>query len=101
MVLVTLGIGMSIMSVTAPASYSTWRKISVPEVRGQLSAAAVLCMGLFGAGFGPLAVALVTNYVVGDEARLGLSLSIVLGTAAPLMGLVFLTGRRSLSAIPD
>lgn len=100
-VLAMLGIGMSIIGVTAPASYSTWRKISMPSVRGQLSAAAVLCMGLFGAGFGPLSVALVTDYVVQDEARIGLSLSIVLGVAVPLMGLIFLTGRRHIAAIPD
>jgi MFS family permease len=100
-VLVMLGIGMTILGCTAPASYSTWRKISIPSVRGQVSAAAVLCMGLFGAGFGPLSVALVTDYVVRDEARIGLSLSIVLAVVVPTMSLLFLTGRSAMRALPD
>ncbi|MCZ4344158.1 MFS transporter [Sphingomonadaceae bacterium G21617-S1] len=96
MVLTSLGAGLTILGTAAGASYATWQMISTPQFRGQLTAAFVLCTGLFGTGLGPLFVGLVTDHVVRDEANLGYSLAIVLGTVLPAMAILLLSGCRPL-----
>lgn len=101
LVLISLALGMSMFGIIAAASYATWGHIAPPCVRGRVSAAAVLTMALIGTGLGPVAVALVTDLLLQDEKKLGLSLAIVTGVALPLMSLLLLSGRSALRAVSE
>lgn len=94
--LASLFMGLAAHGVAGPAAYATWRTITTPDERGVVTALATLCMGVLGAGLGPISVAMVTDYILGDEGQIGLSISLVLGCSIPLMVLLFLSGRRPL-----
>lgn len=101
LVLTMLALGMTAIGTTAAASYSTWRKVAPPELRGRITATFVLCTGLIGGGLGPVSVALVGDYVLGDEARLGEAVAIVVGVVLPLMSALFLLSRPAMRALPE
>ncbi|MGE3747007.1 MAG: spinster family MFS transporter [Sphingomonadaceae bacterium] len=92
-VLLTLGLGMGVFSMIAAGSYATWRQIAPPQFRGQITAGFTVVSGLLGAGMGPVSVALVTDYVFGDEAMVGISLAIVLSIAIPAIAILLATAR--------
>lgn len=65
-------------------------QIYVPnEKRGQLFSFYLLTMAILGYGLGPFIVAFVTERIFADEAKLGLSLAILLAAALPLAALCF------------
>jgi hypothetical protein len=66
-----------------------------------MTAAYILCGSLFGGGLGPVLVALLTDRVFQDEAKVGQSLAIVIASSLVLMSVLLLTGRRSMRALPD
>jgi MFS family permease len=99
--LASLALGMAVYGVTSAATYSTWRRIAAPALRGQMTAAYILCGSLFGGGLGPVLVALLTDRVFQDEAKVGQSLAIVIASSLVLMSVLLLTGRRSMRALPD
>src|SRR5690606_6036278 len=68
-----LGIGAAALQVVVPN-----------RLRGQLSALFLILVSIGGVGLGPTLVALVTEYVFGDERALRYSLSITVGILAPL-----------------
>ncbi|MDA5192577.1 spinster family MFS transporter [Govanella unica] len=70
----------SVPSSTSPAALQL---ITPNEMRGQVSAAFLLVLNLFGLGIGPTAVALVTDYGFKDPAMLGYSLAIISTCAVP------------------
>ena len=100
-VLSMLAIGMCAIGTTAAASYSTWRKIAPPELRGRVTAMFVLFTGLIGGGLGPLTVALISDYLLKDEARIGEAVAIVVAVVLPLMSVLFLSNRRAMRAIRE
>lgn len=55
-----------------------------PDIRGQVSAIYLLVFNLLGLGLGPMVVALFTDFVFQDEARLGSSLLLTYVVFAPL-----------------
>lgn len=59
------------------------------EIRGLAASASILVINLFGLGLGPTAIALVTDYVVRDEAKLGVSL-VAVSLGASALGLALL-----------
>jgi len=101
LVLVMLGLGMGGVGVTAASSYSTWRMVAPPALRGRVTALFVLVTGLVGGGLGPVSVALVTDRVLGDEARVGEAVAIVVGVVLPIASILFLWSRRAMRAIPE
>jgi MFS family permease len=70
-----LGIGAATLQLVVPN-----------RLRAQLSALFLIVVSIGGVSLGPLAVALITDHVFGDEAALRYSLALVLGVAAPLAG---------------
>jgi MFS family permease len=69
---------------TAPAAL---QDITPPRLRGVQHALGILAVNLVGLGVGPTAVALVTDYVLHDEARLNYALAIVAPAALALSAL--------------
>lgn len=66
--------------------------ITPNELRGQMTAVYFFIVNLIGLGLGPTAVALVTDFWFGDPLALGLSITVLAGTAGPLSVLVLATG---------
>ena len=69
---------------------------ALPMLRGRVTAGFTLVTGLLGSGLGPVAVALVTDRVFHDEARVGASIAVVVSLALPAVALLLLTGRGAL-----
>lgn len=88
-----LGIGMAIFGAVAAGSYATWQRIAPPGLRGQVAASFTLVAGLLGVGAGPIAVALITDMVLRDEALVGVSVAILAALIMPVVALLLLTGR--------
>lgn len=74
---------------------SALQQITPNQLRGQISAIYLFFSSLLGIGFGPLAVALVTDFVFGDDQRLGDSMAIVGGGVALLATLILFAGIRA------
>lgn len=99
LVLVGLGLGTLMIGVVSAGSLTTWQRIAPAEVRGRIAAAFGLVSTGLGASLGPFAVALVTDNVFADNARIGWSLSFVLAISQPLLGLSLLGSRMLLKRI--
>ncbi|MDD3444932.1 MAG: MFS transporter [Zavarzinia sp.] len=84
----------------APAAIA---EIMPNQMRGQASAVYLFIVNLIGLGLGPTAVALATDFVFQDEAKVGYSLALIAGIALPLSGAILLAGcrpyRRSLERL--
>ena len=83
--LASLGLGMVALGVISAGSFATWQRIAPAALRGQLSAGFVLTSSLLGAGTGPLVVGFITDHVFHDEALVGWSLALTVGTGIPLI----------------
>lgn len=70
-------------------------QISPAPMRGQMAALYTGGLNLLGAGFGPVAVGLLTDYVLHDPAKIGLSMLIVFGVAGVVAWLLYANGLRS------
>src|SRR3546814_7581564 len=77
-----------VVPFTAFAS-SSLQIITPPHLRGLMSGCFLAVLGFVGLSIGPSMVGFVTTYVLGDEARLGLSIAIV-GTTGTLLTLALL-----------
>jgi len=76
------------------AAAAALQVVSPNEMRAQISAIYLFVLNLLGIGLGPTLVALLTDYVFADEARVDMSLLIVGLVAAMGGGLVLSMGRR-------
>jgi MFS family permease len=63
--------------------------LTPPAVRGRLSGLYLFCTNMFGAGLGPLIVAMLTQHLFHDRAKVGIAMAIVTPTAA-LTGAIIL-----------
>jgi MFS family permease len=68
--------------------------ITPNRLRGQVSAAYLLCVNLAGIGLGSFLTGFVTDYVLGDENRVGDSMALIVVVAAPLAAVVLWATRR-------
>ena len=94
--LALLCVGLTLLGVIAAASFTSWQVIAPPALRGQLTAAFVLVSAIVGAGFGPLSVGLLTDYVFGDEKLVGFSIAVVVSIVLPAMSALLFRGRSAL-----
>ncbi len=101
LVLGMLALGMTGVGITGASSYATWRMVAPPALRGRVTAIFVLIVGLVGGGLGPVLVALVTDHVLGNEARVGEAIALVVGVMLPIASLLFLSSRCAMRAIPE
>ena len=95
-----LGIGLVLFGVIGPGSYAAWARIAPPALRGRVTAGFTLVTGVLGSGLGPVAVALLTDRVFHDEAKVGASIAIVASLALPVLALLLLSGRAALRRHP-
>ncbi len=65
-------------------SATTIQLMTPNRMRAQLTALYLLAIALLGTGFGPLAVALCTQYIFADDLAVGHSIALVSGTLLPL-----------------
>ena len=77
---------------------ATLQLVTPNQFRAQVIALSILIGGIVGFGGGPLIVALVTNFIFGDDMALRYSLSIVTAVSAPLAALIFYSGLKSFRA---
>lgn len=82
-----LGVGPSIIQDTAPA-----------PMRGQVAALYTGTLNIIGAGFGPVAVGLLTDYVLRDPSKVGLAIVITCVTAGTIGMLIFRAGFATYAA---
>ena len=76
------------------AAAAALQQITPNRMRGVVSALYLFVLNLIGLGFGPTAVALVTDYVFKSEIAVGQSISIVTTIAALLASIVLYFGLR-------
>ncbi len=96
-----LCVGMTALGIGSAGSFATWQHIAPSDIRGRVSASFVLVASFMGAGAGPVAVAVVTDHVLVDEALVGQSVAIVVSIALPAMSLLLLTARGALRRLPS
>jgi MFS family permease len=97
LVLIGLGLGTLMVGIISAGSLTTWQRVAPSEVRGRIAAGFGLASTGLGASLGPFAVALVTDRVFADGAKVGASLSIVLALSQPLLALSLLGSQRLLN----
>ena len=98
--LAALGIGLLLFSVAGPSAYATMARMAPRTLRGQVTAGFTLVSGLLASGLGPVSVGLVTDKLLGDEARVGTSIAMVVSLALPIQILLLLTARPLLRKHP-
>ena len=72
--------------------------ITPNRMRAQVTALYLLVVAFIGTGFGPMAVALTTDFVFADDARLGHSLALVAAMLTPIGALCLRSACRHLAA---
>ena len=77
------------------AAAAALQQITPNRMRGVVSALYLFVLNLIGLGFGPTAVALVTDYVFKSESAVGQSISVVTTIAALLASIVLYLGLKS------
>ena len=75
--------------LTFGGGYAALQEMTPPRMRAQVTALNGLAVNLIGAGLGPLAVALVTDRLLADPARIHLALSGVAAAATPVVLVAF------------
>jgi MFS family permease len=82
------GLGPALVQIATPA-----------HLRGRISALFVVCTGLISMGLGPSLVGFVTDYIMGDEAKVGWSMILTLFVLLPLAAFILSIGRSRLEGL--
>ncbi|HWW65614.1 MAG TPA: MFS transporter [Sphingomonadaceae bacterium] len=92
-------------AMSAPGQNSAIQIITPNAMRGQVSAIYLFTISVIGGGFGPTAIALITDYVFGDPAMLRYAMASFAAIVAPIgLGLIWLTLKpyaAAIRALPD
>ncbi len=86
---------------TGAVAMAALQIVAPNEMRGQISAMFLLVISGLGVGMGPMIVGALTDFVFGDEARLGESLSLIFAIVAPASGVVMWLGLRPMRKAVD
>lgn len=92
--LVLFAIAMFFGSAMGSAAYASLSVVAPPGARGKTAAVFVFAQAILGAALGPLALAMITDYVIGDEARVGEALALFGVLVVPLGLVLLLLGRK-------
>lgn len=90
----TLLIGMTFLVIPSALAPAILQSVCPNEMRGQVFAFYMLVMSTFGFALGPLSVALITDHVLHDEARLHVSLALVACLCVPASAVSLGAARR-------
>lgn len=93
-----LAIGFAFLTSYAGPAASALQLIAPSHLRGQISAIFIVLVSIVGTGIGPVAVGVVTDAVLRDESKLGLSMIIVLGIAGAISATTMMLGLGRLRA---
>ncbi len=86
-ILLSMFLFSALLTAFSSTAYTLLPELAPSEARGQVIAVFVLIGNIFGIGFAPTAIALVTDHVLHDEARVNVSMVLV---AAPSLLLIAL-----------
>ncbi|AUW58794.1 hypothetical protein C1T17_12510 [Sphingobium sp. SCG-1] len=78
----------AVLQLATPAQY-----------RGQATAIFFVCYNVVGQAFGPIAVALATDYLFASEGRIGASIALTCAVAGPLCAFLLYASRSSLRSV--
>ncbi len=88
-----------LLSAPVGLSAAAIQLITPNRMRAQVTALYLLVVAFVGTGFGPMAVALTTDFVFADDQRLGQSLAAVTAVLTPIGAVSFWFSCRALAAI--
>ncbi|MGB6449998.1 MAG: MFS transporter [Steroidobacteraceae bacterium] len=92
--LACLGMTFLIASFSIGAQNAALQIITPNEMRAQITALFLFIFNTFGTGIAPLVVGLVTNHVIGSEARVGESIALTAAVFGPLAVLITWSGLK-------
>ncbi|MGE0741202.1 MAG: MFS transporter [Hyphomonadaceae bacterium] len=84
----TASLGPALVQIATPA-----------HLRGRISALYVVCTGLISMGLGPTTVGFITDHILHDESKVGLSLVASLLIVLPIAAVILSVGRSKLSGM--
>ena len=87
------------------AAIAALQMVTPSRLRGRVAAVYLLIVNLTGIGLGGTATALVTDYVMHDDRRVGAAMALVAGISAPIAALVLFRGlkyyRAAIAAVAE
>ena len=95
LVVVMLFLGVTLLIIPSSLAPAVLQSVCPNEIRGQIFAIYLLVMSTFGYALGPLSVALITDGLLHNEARLHISLALVALVCVPLSALCLAQARRA------
>ncbi|MGO1070988.1 spinster family MFS transporter [Lysobacter sp. CA199] len=97
--LVAVALSTFFLGMPVALAPSILQAITPNQLRGQVTSIYLLLVNLIGLGLGPFLVAIGTDYVLGDEAKVGLSLGSVCALSAVLGAVCLLSAARPYRAL--
>lgn len=89
-----LGVTFLITSLSIGPQNAALQIVTPNEMRGQITALFLFIFNVFGSGLAPFVIGLVTNYVIGSEARIGQSIALTAAVFGPLAVLIMWSGLK-------
>jgi len=89
-----LGVGYLVSALQFGPINAAIQSVTPNEMRGQVTALYLFVFNTFGTGLAPLAIGLVTDHVIGSEAKLGLSIALTAAVLEPLVLLIMWAGLK-------
>jgi MFS family permease len=87
-----LGVGYLVSSLQFGPINAAIQTVTPNEMRGQVTALYLFIFNLFGSGLGAVAIAFVTDHIVGSEAKLGQSIALTAAVLEPLVLIIMWLG---------
>jgi len=94
-----LSVALLFYSPMGAGAYASLQTVAPDGARGKVASLFVFNQAIFGAALGPAAVGFITDYVLRDESRLGLSLAIWGVIVVPIGVTMLLIGRKYVAAL--
>jgi MFS family permease len=89
-----LGATFLITSLSIGPQNAALQIVTPNEMRGQVTALFLFIFNVFGTGLAPLVIGLVTNYVIGSEAKVGHSIALTAAVMGPLAFIILWSGLK-------
>ncbi|HTX24348.1 MAG TPA: MFS transporter [Steroidobacteraceae bacterium] len=89
-----LGLGYLVSSLQFGPINAAMQIVTPNEMRGQVTALYLFIFNTFGSGLAPLVIALVTNRIIGSEAKIGESIVLTAAVLEPLVLIIMWAGLK-------
>jgi MFS family permease len=94
-----LAIGFLLYSPMGAGAYASLPMVAPPGARGKVASLFVFMQAIFGAALGPAGVAVITDFVLRDEAKVGQALALYGAIVVPVGVISLIIGRRYVVAM--